>query len=206
MLKDCSIFARGAGQQIRGIKHGSYRPDLVVLDDLENDKLAINPKRVKFLLRWILGTVYPGISRDGGLMIIGTIIDRRSALATMLNSPEEPWCLWRRKLYGHHPEGESLGRPCTPGAAESKRPPTSGENMGFCSGAWAHGKDPGPALGHRPGGQGALSLECGVIVESLAELNPCWTEMPTPPVGRRIKSVGRGGCLMAMRNAPHNRA
>ena len=109
VLKDCSIFARGAGQQIRGIKHGSYRPDLVVLDDLENDKLAINPKRVKFLLRWILGTVYPGISRDGGLIIIGTIIDRRSALATMLTSQEDPWRLWRRKLYrAITPEGESL--------------------------------------------------------------------------------------------------
>lgn len=109
VLKGTSIFARGAGQQIRGIKHGSYRPDLVILDDLESDKLAINPKRVKFLLRWIVGVVYPGISRDGGLIIIGIIIDRRSALATMLTSNEEPWRLWRRVLYrAITPEGQSL--------------------------------------------------------------------------------------------------
>ncbi len=109
VLKGVSIFARGAGQQIRGIKHGSYRPDLVILDDLESDKLAINPKRVKYLLKWIVGTVYPAIARDGGLIIIGTIIDRRSALATMLTSNEEPWRLWRRVLYrAITPEGDSL--------------------------------------------------------------------------------------------------
>lgn len=109
VLKGTSIFARGAGQQIRGIKHGSYRPDLVILDDLESDKLAINPKRVKYLLKWIVGTVYPAIARDGGLIIIGTIIDRRSALATMLTSNEEPWRLWRRVLYrAITPEGDSL--------------------------------------------------------------------------------------------------
>lgn len=109
VLKECSILARGAGQQIRGIKHGNYRPDLVILDDMESGKLVINPKRVRFLLDWIVGVVYPGIGRDGSLIIIGTILHRRSALATMLTSQEEPWCLWRRKLYrAITPEGESL--------------------------------------------------------------------------------------------------
>ncbi len=47
------------------------------------------------------------------------------------------------------------------------------EHGAFAPGAWAHGKDPGPALRHRPGGQGGLSLEVlELIVESLAELNP----------------------------------
>jgi predicted phage terminase large subunit-like protein len=104
-----SIYARGAGQQFRGIKHGPHRPDLVILDDLENDKLAVNPERVKFLLRWIVGTVYPSIGKTGTLIIIGTIIDRRSALATMLHSPEEPWCLWHRRVYrAITEEGKSL--------------------------------------------------------------------------------------------------
>lgn len=104
-----SIYARGAGQQFRGIKHGPHRPDLVVLDDLEDDKLAINPKRVRFLLRWIVGTVYPAIGKTGTLIIIGTIIDRRSALAILLNSPEEPWRLWNRRTYrAITEEGKSL--------------------------------------------------------------------------------------------------
>jgi hypothetical protein len=61
------VLARGAGQQFRGLKHRARRPDLVILDDLESDKLAINPKRVKALLRWIIGTVYPAIDKAGSL-------------------------------------------------------------------------------------------------------------------------------------------
>lgn len=34
------VHARGAGQKIRGLKHGAYRPDLVALDDIENDELV----------------------------------------------------------------------------------------------------------------------------------------------------------------------
>ncbi|MCF8043833.1 MAG: hypothetical protein K9K65_06030 [Desulfarculaceae bacterium] len=104
-----NIYARGAGQQIRGVKHAQHRPDLVIMDDMENDKRVQNPKLVKFLLKWITGTVYPTIGRTGTLIIIGTILDRRSALATMLGSSEEPWCNWPRHTYRAITEqGESL--------------------------------------------------------------------------------------------------
>jgi len=93
------VLARGSGQRLRGLKHGRHRPDLVILDDLENDKNVRNPRLVRDLLNWITQAVYPALDPGGSLFIIGTILARRSALATMILSPEEPWRRFTRRVY-----------------------------------------------------------------------------------------------------------
>lgn len=94
------VYARGAGQQLRGLKHKAARPDRIMLDDLESDESAKNPKRVKKILDWILGAVLSRFGKTGRLHIIGTLIHHSSALATILKSPDEPWCNWpHRKIY-----------------------------------------------------------------------------------------------------------
>lgn len=93
------VLARGSGQRVRGIKHGQHRPDLIILDDLENDKNVKNPRLVKENLNWIVEAVYPALDPLGSLFIIGTILSKRSALATIINSQEEPWKHWKRVTY-----------------------------------------------------------------------------------------------------------
>lgn len=93
------VLARGSGQRLRGIKHGRHRPDLVILDDLENDKNVKNPRLVKATLDWITGAVYPAIDPGGSLFIIGTILAKKSALDIMLNSPQEPYAGFERRIY-----------------------------------------------------------------------------------------------------------
>lgn len=93
------VLARGSGQRLRGLKHGRHRPDLIILDDLENDRNVRNPRLVRGLLDWITQVVYPAIDPGGSLFIIGTILARRSALATMLNSGDEPWHRFTRRTY-----------------------------------------------------------------------------------------------------------
>ncbi len=106
---DTRVMARGRGQQMRGLKHGRFRPDLVILDDLENDKNVKNPRLVRELLDWIKGAVYPAIDPRGSLFIIGTILAKKSALATMLNSPDEPYNRFTRRVYrALDADGESL--------------------------------------------------------------------------------------------------
>lgn len=96
---DVRLLARGSGQRLRGLKHGRHRPDLVILDDLENDKNVRNPRLVKDTLAWITEAVYPAIDPAGSLLIIGTVLAQRSALATMLHSIDEPWRRFTRRLY-----------------------------------------------------------------------------------------------------------
>ncbi|MFZ5584531.1 MAG: phage terminase large subunit [Thermodesulfobacteriota bacterium] len=93
------VLARGSGQRLRGLKHGRFRPDLVILDDLENDKNVRNPRLVRELLDWIREAVYPAIEPGGSLFIIGTILSQRSALASLIMSPEEPYCRFTRRVY-----------------------------------------------------------------------------------------------------------
>ncbi|MFH1057809.1 MAG: phage terminase large subunit [Pseudomonadota bacterium] len=103
------VLARGSGQRLRGLKHGRFRPDLVILDDLENDKNVKNPRLVRELLDWIREAVYPAIEPGGNLFIIGTILSQRSALATLIQSPEEPYCRFTRRVYRALDEsGQSL--------------------------------------------------------------------------------------------------
>ncbi len=97
-LNDVRLKARGRGQRLRGLKHRQFRPDLVILDDMENDQNVRNPEQVRKLLTWIKGTVYPAIEADGSLLWIGTILARKSALSIAIHSDEEPYCNWRRKL------------------------------------------------------------------------------------------------------------
>ena len=96
---DVRILARGRGQRVRGLKHRQHRPDLVILDDLENDLNVRNPRLVRSLLKWIVEAVYPGIAPDGSLFLIGTILARRSALNIIARGEEEPFNQWKRKIY-----------------------------------------------------------------------------------------------------------
>jgi predicted phage terminase large subunit-like protein len=98
-LTDVRLEARGRGQRLRGLKHKQHRPDLIILDDVENDQQAKSPDLVKKLLSWITGAVYPAIEASGSLFWIGTILARKSALYTAIHSEEEPWRHWTRRIY-----------------------------------------------------------------------------------------------------------
>lgn len=83
------IHARGAGQKIRGLKHGAYRPDLALLDDMENDELVINSKNRDKLQNWLNGAV-ENLGEAGSkfdVVYIGTILHYDSVLARTLSNP-----------------------------------------------------------------------------------------------------------------------
>ena len=62
---DIRVKARGRGQRLRGLKHKQWRPDLVILDDLENDLNVRNPGIVQQILDWVKSAVLslPGCRR-----------------------------------------------------------------------------------------------------------------------------------------------
>ena len=50
------IQALGAGKRMRGLRHGPHRPDLIVLDDLENDGNVDKPEQRDKLQSWLQKT------------------------------------------------------------------------------------------------------------------------------------------------------
>ena len=112
------VLARGKGQAIRGIKHGPHRPDLVILDDVEEDKSVRSPEQVKRLLQWVREAVMPALEPErGSLMWIGTLLSKKSGLAQVLDDPA--WI--HARFPGEHADGTSAWPARFPDLAKLRR-------------------------------------------------------------------------------------
>lgn len=85
---DVKVQVAGSGKKLRGLRHGAYRPDLCVLDDIENDEQVRNPAQRDKLHAWLTKTVLPlgGVGQKYDVIYIGTILHYDSVLNRTLNN------------------------------------------------------------------------------------------------------------------------
>jgi phage terminase large subunit-like protein len=81
-----SFRALGAGQSPRGIRNEEARPDTILVDDIDDDELCRNPKRLDELWDWVMGALFPcfdigGIKR---FVFVGNIIAKDSIIQRAL--------------------------------------------------------------------------------------------------------------------------
>ncbi|MEA4892636.1 MAG: phage terminase large subunit [Peptococcaceae bacterium] len=80
--------AIGSGKKVRGRRHRNWRPDLIVLDDIENDENVNTPEQRRKLASWF----YKAVSKAGDtytdIVYIGTILHYDSLLSKVLVNPE----------------------------------------------------------------------------------------------------------------------
>lgn len=81
------IFGAGAGQKIRGTRHGSRRPDLVILDDMENDESVESADQRKKLANWFNKALMKVGAKYTVYIVVGTILHAESLLSDLLNRP-----------------------------------------------------------------------------------------------------------------------
>lgn len=86
---DVKVQVAGSGKKLRGLRHGPYRPDLTILDDIENDEQVRNPEQRDKLNAWLTKTVLPlgGVGQKYDVIYIGTILHYDSVLNRTLNNP-----------------------------------------------------------------------------------------------------------------------
>lgn len=86
---DIKVQVAGSGKKLRGLRHGPYRPDLTILDDIENDEQVRNPEQRDKLNAWLTKTVLPlgGVGQKYDVIYIGTILHYDSVLNRTLNNP-----------------------------------------------------------------------------------------------------------------------
>lgn len=82
-----TMAARGAGQSLRGMRYRQYRPDLIIVDDLENEEDVDNPDSRTKLRRWFKAAVM-NLGKSAQIFVIGTILHFDSLLSEMLD-PEK---------------------------------------------------------------------------------------------------------------------
>lgn len=75
-----NITTRSIGQNIRGIKHSQYRPDLIICDDIEDSESVKTQENRDKLFDWLTGDVIPAGDRDTQLVFIGTPLHNDSVL------------------------------------------------------------------------------------------------------------------------------
>lgn len=81
------IEAIGSGKKVRGRRHKNWRPDLIVLDDIENDENVRTPEQRKKLENWFLKAVSKAGDDYTDIVYIGTILHYDSLLSKVLNNP-----------------------------------------------------------------------------------------------------------------------
>lgn len=74
------IMARGAGKQIRGMRFGKMRPQLLILDDLEGNEHVSTKEQMEKIRNWFNEEALPAMDKDGMCLYIGTILAYDSLL------------------------------------------------------------------------------------------------------------------------------
>lgn len=86
---NCMIKVAGSGKKLRGYRFGPFRPDLVVLDDIENDENVKSKEQRDKLERWVQKAVLKLGPPEGTMDIIyvGTILHYDSVLNRIRKKP-----------------------------------------------------------------------------------------------------------------------
>lgn len=75
------FLACGRGQSPRGLRDREARPDYIVIDDLDDDELCNNEKRVRELTEWVKSALFGALDVGRGRFImVGNLIAKNSVL------------------------------------------------------------------------------------------------------------------------------
>jgi len=86
-----SLVAKGAGQSMRGIKRRGQRPQVFLVDDLEDDEAVMNKESRRKLKNWFFKVLKP--ARDPNnykIFFVGTPLHDDSLLANLM--ADSDWC------------------------------------------------------------------------------------------------------------------
>jgi hypothetical protein len=82
------IKALGARQSVRGLKHNNERPDLAVIDDLEDEENITTEEARRKTERWLVSALRPALNpKTGRIRFIGTAIHPKALIEKVFTNP-----------------------------------------------------------------------------------------------------------------------
>ena len=94
-VKHCILRAVGAGQQMRGINIDNQRPDIAVVDDVEDNENTDSELLQKKLDKWIFGPFLKALARQKKIIWLGNMLQKTSLLARLSQRPK-----WNPVVFG----------------------------------------------------------------------------------------------------------
>ena len=83
------ISAASYEQSVRGLRHGQYRPDLIIGDDIEDLNSTRTRESRDKTHRWLTGEIIPSGDRNTRLVVVGNLLHEDSLLMRIKQDIEE---------------------------------------------------------------------------------------------------------------------
>jgi predicted phage terminase large subunit-like protein len=96
------VTAHGAGQNLRGMRMQTNRPDFVIIDDIEDTERVQSPVQRQKLKTWFWADVNP-LGKDARFFFVGTMLHEDCLLANLMEEPPMDHKLgtpWETRRYG----------------------------------------------------------------------------------------------------------
>lgn len=110
------ITAASTEQSIRGIKHGAYRPDLIILDDIEDINSVRTKESRDKTYNWVMNDVMPMGDKNTRFVFVGNLLHEDSLLMKLKENIENGKM---RGAYRQYPLMDDNGNVLWPGKYSS---------------------------------------------------------------------------------------
>lgn len=105
------IMTTSTGQSIRGMRHNQHRPDLIILDDIEDlDSVKTREGRNK-TFNWLTGEVIPAGSKNTRIIAVGNLLHEDSLLKRLQKKIEAGEMKNMNGIYREYPIVDNQGNP-----------------------------------------------------------------------------------------------
>ena len=111
------IAAKSAGQSVRGIRHNQYRPDVIILDDVEDTESIRNQEERDKAYEWLTNDVLPAGDLGTRIIFVGTPLHQDSLLMTLKRYIEEGKV---NGIFKEYPFSNEQNQPLWPGKFSSE--------------------------------------------------------------------------------------
>jgi len=110
--KRCILRGLGQGQQMRGINIDNQRPDIAVVDDVEDNENTESEAQQRKLDKWVFGPFLKALARKKKILWLGNMLAKTSLLARLSRNPR-----WNPVVFGSLVRDSETGelRPLWPG-------------------------------------------------------------------------------------------
>jgi predicted phage terminase large subunit-like protein len=100
------FIAKGMIQHMRGMNIFHRRPDLIILDDVEDESNTKTLESIDFNTRWVLQTLIPMLAKNGRVINIGTPQHQKCLVFNLRDIPS--WTSRHYKALNKGPGGEDV--------------------------------------------------------------------------------------------------
>lgn len=114
---NAKIMISSTEQNIRGLRHGEHRPDLIILDDIEDTLSVRNQDSRNKLYDWFTSEVIPAGTKNTRIILIGNLLHEDSLVKKVESKITPERTDW---IYKEYPIEDKDGNPMWPGKYPTK--------------------------------------------------------------------------------------